>query len=120
MLALMLNLAVANTTQSTQVSNMASSGTQQTLNADGQTEWVTTMGPLRLSLKGDFGSGTAKLQARNPDGDADDVTNGSFTEVTDTIFDFPERSETDVRVDLSGATNPVLRAWLQGDAPYHK
>ena len=98
---------------------MATSGEQQTLNADGPSVTVATLGPLHLSLTGDFGSGTAKLQSKGPNGSWIDVANGSFTAVTDTIFDFPARSETDVRVDLSGATAPALVVWLQGNAPHH-
>jgi hypothetical protein len=99
---------------------MASTGYIKTLDADGQTEWVTVHGPVRLSLTGTFGSGTAKLQARTPEyNTAVDVKNGSFTAVTDTLFDFPAKSETDVRVDLSGSTSPLLVVWIQGNAPHH-
>ena len=98
---------------------MASSGDIETLSANGQTAVTVTIGPARLSLTGTFGSGTAKLQAKDPGGNWIDVANGSFTAVTDTIFDFPARSETDLRVDLSGSTNPTLVVWIQGNAPHH-
>ncbi len=98
---------------------MASTGNVETLDKDSETQWVTTIGPLRLSLTGVFGSGTAKLQARTPEGTIVDVAEGSFTAATDTIFDFPARSETDVRVKLTGSSSPLLVVWLQGNAAYH-
>lgn len=98
---------------------MTSSGDTETLAEDGKTKVVTVMGPARVSLTGDFGGGTAQVQALLPDGNEVDLALGSFTAVTDTIFDFPERSETDLRVDLSGSTNPALLVWIQGNAPHH-
>lgn len=99
---------------------MTSSGNIETLTADGKTKVVTVLGPVRVSLTGDFGSGTAQVQVLLPDdGNEVNVALGSFTAVTDTIFDFPERSETDIRVDLSGSTAPALLVWIQGNAPHH-
>ncbi len=98
---------------------MTSSGEIETLATDGKTKVVTVMGPARVSLTGDFGTGTAQVQAITPEGAEIDLTLGSFTAATDTLFDFPERSETDLRVKLSGSTNPALLVWIQGNAPHH-
>ncbi len=85
----------------------------QTLSADGETTAITVIGETRLSLTGTFGSGTAQLQARGPDGVYVSVTGGSFTAATDTLFDFPENTRNDLRVSLSGSTSPALKVWLQ-------
>lgn len=92
---------------------MASSGDRQTLAADGQTTSVKTINPVRMSLTGTFGGGTAKLQVQDPNEAWVDVAGGSFTAVTDTLFDFPKMSVNDLRVDISGSTTPALVVWLQ-------
>ena len=85
----------------------------QSLGADGETKSVLVGGPVRLSLTGDFGGGTAQVKAKAPDGSLKDVANGSFTAVTDSIFDFPPDSGTELIVDLTGSTNPDLVIWWQ-------
>lgn len=94
---------------------MSSSGERQTLGVDGQTPERGTVGSVRLSLTGTFGGGTAKLQAKDPSGTFVDVDGGSFTAVTDTIFDFPANVQNQLRVDLSGSTAPALVIWLQSE-----
>lgn len=93
---------------------MAGTGNRQTLSADGATTAKTFVGRVRLSLTGTFGGGTAKLQAEDPGGAFVDVANGSFTAVTDTLFDFPEPSSNKLKIDLSGSTTPALVIWIQG------
>lgn len=93
---------------------MPGTGNRQTLTADGTTDIKTFVGPVRLSLTGTFGGGTAKLQVRDPGGTFVDVANGSFTAATDTLFDFPEQSSNDLQIDLSGSTTPALVIWIQG------
>ena len=90
-----------------------SSGERQTLSADGNTSASQTIGPVRLSLTGGFGSGTAQLQAKDPSNAWISVANGAFTAATDTLFDFPEDSVNDLRVNISSSTNPTLVIWLQ-------
>lgn len=92
---------------------MGSSGDRQTLAADGQTTDYGTVGPVRLSLSGSFGGGTAKLQAQDPSGAWVDVAGGSFTIAADQLFDFPENVQNQLRVDMSGSTTPTLVVWLQ-------
>ena len=94
---------------------MAQVNYAETLTADGETTAQTCVGPVRLSLTGDFGSGTAVLQGRIPNGDYVAITGGSFTAATDTIFSFTAESKNDLRVSLSGATAPDLVVWLQAD-----
>ena len=89
------------------------SGEFQELGANGQTAAVLVSGPVRLSLTGDFGSGTAQVQAKNPNGVWLNVDNGSFTAVTDSIFDFPPGLGVQLRVDLTGSTGPSLNVWFQ-------
>lgn len=90
------------------------SGDRQTLAANGTTTVKLYNGPVRLSLSGTFGAGTAVLQALDPSGAAVDVVNGSFTAVTDTFFDFPTGAGNLLQVDLTGSTTPALVIWLQG------
>ena len=92
---------------------MSQANDSQTLTADGETTAVTVSGPARLSLTGTFGSGTAQLQARGPDGVYVDVTGGEFTAATDTLYDFPNNTRNDLRVTLTGATAPALKVWIQ-------
>ena len=92
---------------------MASKGDRQTLVADGQTTEVGVVGPVRLSLTGSFGGGTAKLQAKDPSDAWVDVAEGSFAVATDTIFDFPDHTQNQIRVDISGSTTPALVVWIQ-------
>lgn len=89
-------------------------GNKQTLSADGSTTETQFVGPVRLALSGTFGGGTAVLQAKDPLGVVTDVVNGSFTAVTDTLFDFPEGSVNVLTVNISGSTTPALGVWLQG------
>ena len=93
---------------------MAGSGDRQTLIADGTTTFRRFIGPVRLSLTNDFGTGTAKLQNKDPSDATVDVANGSFTAVTDTIFDFPVDEINEIAVNLAGSTAPDLDIWLQG------
>ena len=93
---------------------MAVTGVRTALSADGNTGEYTAYGAVRLSLTGGFGSGTAKLQAKDPGDNWVDVANGSFTAVTDTIFDFPDFSKNVLRVNLASSTSPTLVVWLQG------
>ena len=94
---------------------MASDGYTETLTADDQTVWQTFIGPVVLKLTGaSVGGGTAKLQERNKAGAVVDVANGSFTAATHTVFDYPEGSVNELRVDLAGSTTPDLPITIQG------
>ena len=92
---------------------MASAGYKETLTADGQTEWKKYYGPVVLQITGTFGGGTVQLQQKDVDNDVVSISNGSFTAVTDTIFDFPTFNSNELRVDLSGATSPDLGITIQ-------
>ena len=92
---------------------MAVTGYRESMSGDGQSTALEVGGPVRLSLTGTFGGGTAQLQTKDPGGNWVDVANGSFTAVTDTLFDFPLEANNEVRVDLSGSTTPALVVWIQ-------
>ena len=93
---------------------MTSSGDRQTLSANGTTVFKKYRGPVALSLTGAFGSGTAKIQKKDPSDAIVDIANGSFSAVTDTIFDFPQGEVNDLAVNLAGSTGPALVVVLQG------
>ena len=97
---------------------MASTGYIETLSANGNTTVQKVAGPVRLSLTGPFGGGTAKLQSITPAGNWVDVANGSFTAVTDTLFDFPLQANNELRVNLAGSTTPGLVVWIQPRSDY--
>lgn len=92
---------------------MANSGDRQTLTADGQTNYVRVVGPIRLSLTGGFGGGTAKLQARDVSGADVDIAGASYGAAADAKIDFPANAVNQVRVDISGSTTPTLVVWVQ-------
>ena len=93
-----------------------STGDRQTLTADGQTVGRKYVGPIRVSIKGSFGSpaGTATLEDKGPDNVFDGVTNGIFTAEADKLIDYPAAEINEVRIDLTGATSPSLVVWIQG------
>ena len=90
-----------------------SSGNRQTLSADGQTTDRQYVGPVRVSLSGDFGGGTAKVEVKDPSDNWIDVAGTSKTSAADFVIDFAEDALNDLRVDLSGATSPALVVWMQ-------
>lgn len=86
---------------------------QFNLAADGLAGPYVSDGALHVKLKGDFGGGTAQLQALDPDETTwSDVIGGSFTAETDTVFDYPEQGQ--YQIDLSGATLPDLDVIFTG------
>jgi len=89
---------------------MAGSGTRQLLSADGQSTTLRVVGDTRLNLSGDFGTGTAKVQAQDPSGAFVDIAGASFTAATDTLLNFPDDAVNFVQVDLSGSSSPALNA----------
>ena len=92
---------------------MGASGVRQTLSGNGQTVPRGTIGPVRVSLTGTFGTGSAQLEATDPEGNWVAVDGGVFTAVTDTIFDFPDHVQNQLRINLTGATGPALVVWIQ-------
>ena len=93
---------------------MATTGDRQTLSADGQTTPRQYIGPVRISLTGDFGGGTLKIQAEDPSGAFVDVAGASRTAADDFLIDFPASAQNKLQSDLSGSTTPALVVWLQG------
>ena len=97
---------------------MSVSGTQGNLAADGNfpaTGGVQVGGRVVLHLSNDFGTGTAKLQMQLPDGEWDDVVNGSFTAATDTVFDFPPYANNVIRVNIASSSSPDLDILIQAE-----
>lgn len=86
----------------------------QTLSADGNTTWVEVVGPCRISISNDFGSGTATIQARTPENAALAVAEGTATAAVDKVVDFPAGSRNAVRVNLASSSSPDLDVWVQG------
>ena len=93
---------------------MASNGYTESMTADGQTAWLTFVGPIVLKLTGGFGGGTAKLEERDTLGATVDVYLGSFVGVTHKIFDYPENSVNELRVDLAVASGSSRTVTIQG------
>ncbi|MEM6260216.1 MAG: hypothetical protein AAGI37_18220 [Planctomycetota bacterium] len=94
-----------------------------TLSASGSTDWHQHLGG-RVSVlwQGDFGGGTAVLQARFDSsataGTATDIVTGNTLSVASGTADIPyvgsiEIPPCDIRVNLSGATSPDLN-WQIG------
>ena len=80
---------------------------RQVLSADGSTSAVAFVGQVWLSLSGNFGGGTARLQSRDPSSANVALANGAFTAATDTLFDFPAAPNI-LNVSLTSASGPAL------------
>lgn len=93
---------------------MSSSGNHQELAANGTTVYTKFKGPVRLSLSGGFGGGTAQVKIKNKRDVAIDLTDGVFTQAVEHLFDFPEDSVNELAIDLTGSTTPTLAVWFQG------
>ena len=93
---------------------MATSGDRQVLNANGKTTARNFVGPVRVSLTGNFGGGTFKMEAEDPSGVFVDVEGSVLATAGDFIIDFPPGAQNKIRGDLSGATSPALVVWNQG------
>jgi len=94
---------------------VAGTGNRQTLGADGDTDEVAYVGPIRVHLSNDFGSGTAKIQSNDPTGVAVQVGDNTFTAAVDKAVNFPTGETNVVSVNLSGSTSPDLDIWIQGN-----
>lgn len=93
---------------------MATTGDRQTLSADGQTTPRQFAGPVRVSLTGDFGGGTLKIQSEDPSAAFVDVAGASRIAADDFIIDFPPGAQNKLRSDLAGSTTPALVITIQG------
>lgn len=94
---------------------MTTSGNKQTLSADGNTTYVKVVGSARVSISGNFSSGTAKVQAKDPSDAAVDVANASYTAAADAFLEFPPKAINEVRVNLAGSGSPTLDVWIQSN-----
>jgi len=94
---------------------VAGTGDRQTLTVDGDTTRVAYVGPIRVNLSNDFGSGTAKIQATDPTGTPIDVGTDTFTAAADKAVNFPAGETNVVSVNLAGSTSPDLDVWIQGN-----
>ena len=96
----------------------AGTGDRQTLAADGATTEVKYIGPVMVSVSGEFGTttpGTAVVQVRDPGDNLVSIVSTSGTVTADFIVDFPVGAVNSLRVDLSGAVGTVaLVIWTQG------
>jgi len=102
--------------------NMASYGDRQTLSADGTTTFKKFIGPVRWSLTGSFGGGTAKLQARDPSSTASsgvvvDIAEASATAAVDKVIDFPQGAVNWLATNIASSTTPSLVVWTQDADP---
>jgi hypothetical protein len=77
------------------------------------TSAVNAIGPVRMSLTGDFGGGTATLQAQDPDSSWTNVIGSGFSSAADALIDFPGWVSNTVRVNLTSTSAPNLVVWLQ-------
>jgi len=93
---------------------MATSGDRQVLTTNTKTAARNFVGPVRVSLTGNFGGGTFKMEAEDPSGVFVDIDGSVQTTAIDFIIDFPDSAENKIQGDLSGATAPALVIWNQG------
>lgn len=91
-----------------------STGDRQYLTADDTTNPTKWVGPIRISLRGGFGGGTATIQDKSPANVFDGFADSAFTAETDKIIDYPVAEINEVQVDLTGSTTPTLEVWIQG------
>ena len=92
-------------------------GTQETLEANGQTSGIIVVGPVRISMIGNDGGGTSKIQFKDRNGDWKDVPGiTTITVPTEVILGWPTGVRNEVRVDLAGSTNPDWDVLIQSAA----
>lgn len=91
---------------------------EQTLDADGSTDWVPVKGECWVSLSGDFGGGTATIERKNAAGTAVAIAGETHTVAADRLIDFPDRSTNEVRVTIASSTNPALVCSVQWSSPF--
>lgn len=90
-------------------------GKRLTLSADGTTDFVEVYGPAHVSLTGDIGTGTAKVQAKDPGGNTVDIAGSTTTAIADKVIDFPADARNEIAVNLASSTAPALVVWIQGE-----
>ncbi len=89
-------------------------GLVETLSADGNSTEHDVIGPAYVSVSGNFGGGTAKIQRKGSDGTFRDLAGASYTAAADKLVDFPPRSQNTIRVNLNGSTTPALVVEIKG------
>lgn len=95
---------------------MTTSGNRQTLAADGQTDAQQFVGPVRVSYTGDFGSGTAKIQAEDPSEAFIDIAGSAKAAAADFVIDFPPHAVNLLQTDLAGSSSPAFVVWIQSSS----
>lgn len=69
---------------------------------------------MRVSYKGTFGGGTAKVEAEDPSGVFDPVVGSENTVAADFVIDFPPKAVNNLQTDLAGSSGPAFVVWIQG------
>ncbi len=91
---------------------------EQTLSANGNTDWAKIVGPCWVSGSSSFGGGTAKIQRKNAAGTAVDIVGESHTVAFDRVMDFPSKAVNQVRVTIAGSSAPTLAVSVQWTSPW--
>lgn len=86
----------------------------QSLTANGNTNGVFVVGPVRVTVQGTWGSGATKVQEQNSDGAWRDVPNTGMTANDAVLIQYPPGAQNYIRVNLSGASGPSLTVITQG------
>jgi hypothetical protein len=92
---------------------MKGSGYEEILSADGPTVFKKYIGPVVVTLTGNFGGGTAKIQRKNRAEAVVDVVGASYTVADEKILDYSPGAVNWLAVDLSGSTAPALVVEIQ-------
>lgn len=85
------------------------------LTGNGQGDWVPVKGPFHYHVSGNFGGGTVQVQFLDVDGNTRVIAGSQATAAVDKLVN--TGFNTDVRVDLSGATAPALDYNIKSLAP---
>ena len=91
---------------------MSVGGVTNNLAANGQTPERGCIGKIRVKINGDFGTGDAQVQMKDPDGNWMDEA-ASLSADGSVFINGPDFCQNIVRVDLTGSTNPDLDIWVQ-------
>lgn len=86
---------------------------EHTFSANGNSPEFQARERVHVSVSGTFGSGTATVQWRGDDGTWRGLASAVFTTAADQVIDLPNKTNTILRWNLAGATDPSVFAAIR-------
>lgn len=79
-----------------------------TLDANGPSQSTSNTGPYTVTLKGNFGGGTAQLEYKDQSGQWVAYATNAYTFTSEQEIRMNETATKIIRINLTGATSPAL------------